>query len=213
MAERRTASAPGAAATPAPVHPAGEGERERHQTARVPSSSGAQLPNWFWGALGCLIVLGVGFTVMLFVVRSSAEPSRPAVVGAPGALPTAAQGKGIQVEQLAPPPAPAPAPVPARKAAPRAIKVARSPAPAGGSTTTSRPATDDDAAVEAAFGITGDKVDRKDEKADDRNADRENAEKDDEPMPSRRKARVQAAPPATEVQGQAQGQAEDKESP
>jgi hypothetical protein len=146
---------------------------------------------------------------MLFVVRPSAEASRPAVVGAPGSLPTAAQGKGIQVEQLAPPPAPAPAPAPARKAAPRAIKVARSPAP-GGSTATTRPASDDDAAVEAAFGITGDKDDRvKAEKADDRNADRENAEKDDEPMPSRRRARVQAAPPATE----AQGQAEDKESP
>jgi len=88
--------------------------------------------------------------------------------------------------------------------------VARSPAPASGSTSTSRPAADDDAAVEAAFGITGDKVDkvdRKDEKADDRNADRENADKDDEPMPPKRKARAQAAPPATEAQ------AEDKESP
>ena len=112
--------------------------------------------------------------------------------------PSPAAGKGIQVEQLAPPPAAAPAPV--RKAAPRAIKVARSPGPAS-ATTTERPAVDDDAAVEAAFGITGDK----DEKTDDRKADNR---PDDEPQPQpKRKVKVLAAPPATETQ------AEDKESP
>ena len=100
---------------------------------------------------------------MLFVVRASAEAPRPAAVAIPG--PAAGQGKGIQVEQLAPPPAAAPAPAPVRRAAPRAIKVARSPGPAS-ATTTERPAVDDDAAVEAAFGITGDK----DEKTDDRKA-------------------------------------------
>ena len=134
---------------------------------------------------------------MLFVVRPSADAGRPAVVAVPARAPAAGQGKGIQVEQLAPPPAPPPAPAPPRKAGPRAIKVARSPGPA--SATTERPAVDDDAAVEAAFGITGDKA----EKTDDRKAD---DRPEDEPQP-KRKVRVLAAPPATETQ------AEDKESP
>jgi hypothetical protein len=205
MAERRTASAPGAA-TPAPAQPTGGGEPERHQTARVPVSAGAQLPNWFWAALGCLIVLAVGFTIMFFFGRASAGAAPRAAVPVP--VPSATgQAKGIQVEQLAPPPAPAPPP--ARKAAPRPIKVARSASPGAAATTTSRPAADDDAAVEAAFGITGDKADKDepspDHKSDDRKADRE--KDDDEPMP--RKPRVLAAPPAAERQGQA----DDKESP
>jgi hypothetical protein len=206
MAERRTASAPGAA-TPAPAQPTRGGEPERHQTARVPSSAGAQLPNWFWAALGCLIVLAVGFTIMFFFGRASADAAPRAAVAVPVPSPTAGQAKGIQVEQLAPPPAPAPPPP--RRTAPRAIKVARSPSPGAAATTTSRPGADDDAAVEAAFGITGDKADKDetspDHKSDDRKGDRE--KDDDEPMP--RKARVLAAPPATERQGQA----EDKESP
>jgi hypothetical protein len=206
MAERRTASAPGAA-TPTPAQPTRGGEPERHQTARVPLSNGAQLPNWFWAALGCLIVLAVGFTIMFFFGRASAGAAPRAAVVVPVGSPPAGQAKGIQVEQLAPPPTP-PSPPP-RKAAPRAIKVARSPSPGSAATTTSRPAADDDAAVEAAFGITGDKPDKDeksaDHKADDRKADRE--KDDDEPTP--RKPRVLAAPPATE----AQGQADDKESP
>jgi hypothetical protein len=199
MVERRTASAPGGAprAPAQPIAGAGDG-RERHQTERVAVRAGAaQLPNWFWGALGCLSVLGVGFTVMLMVGRPAAEAPRPAVVATPSLAPAPPQV--IQVEQLAPPPPP---PAPVHRAAPRPIKVARSPSAAPAAAAQAAPAVDDDSAVEAAFGITADpdgKADvRKPEvrKADDGRVE-EGSVDDDEPTP-RRKARAQAAAPAVD---------------
>jgi hypothetical protein len=198
MAERRTASVPGVAPL-APAQPNAGNRPERHQTERVvvPARAG-QLPNWFWGALGCLSVLGVGFTIMLVVGRPAAEAPRPAVVTAPPAAPAAPQG--IQVEQLAPPPPP-PSPAPVHRAAPRPVKVARLPAAAPAAA--AQPAADDDAAVEAAFGITADPDQKGDspkpearKASNDTKAD-EGSSDEDEPMP-KRKARVQAAAPATD---------------
>jgi hypothetical protein len=95
----------------------------------------AELPSWFWGVLGCLTVLGLGFTVMFFAIKSPSGTTAaiPPTVVAPTApsapLPVPAlRPPGIQVEQLASPPAPPPV-APVRKAAPRPLKVARSPAP------------------------------------------------------------------------------------
>ncbi len=106
------------------------------QAARVQAPPPqAELPSWFWGVLGCLTILGVGFTVMFFAIKSPAGTTAaipPAVVAPPApsapAPASAPRPSGIQVEQLAPPPA-ALLPTPVRKA-PRPVKVARSPAPA-----------------------------------------------------------------------------------
>jgi hypothetical protein len=54
------------------------------------------LPPVFWGALGCVSVLGVGFTIMFLVLRPSAAPAAPLPPPATAAV-------------VAPPPAPAPA--------------------------------------------------------------------------------------------------------
>jgi hypothetical protein len=144
MVDRRNASVPGAT----PAQPPGRngnagsfGNVDRFAPPQptippVASAPHPDLPGWFWGVLGCLSILGVGFTVMFLMIRSPSGTARPPVVAAPapagGASSSPGRPSGIQVEQLAPPPAPAPAPV--RKAAPRPIKVARtaSPAPRAG---------------------------------------------------------------------------------
>ena len=41
----------------------------RGNTARVVLHKSA-LPGWFWGMLGCLSVLGVGFAVLILVARN-----------------------------------------------------------------------------------------------------------------------------------------------
>jgi hypothetical protein len=130
MADRRTAMAPGAALPP--TQPSDAPARDRFETERVqPLAAHAQVPNWFWGALGCLAVLGIGFSVLFVLVRpSGAAAARPAMA-APAATGTSvsapARSAGIEVEQLAPPAQPRPLPPAAHKARP--IKVARSPAP------------------------------------------------------------------------------------
>jgi hypothetical protein len=167
MAERRTAGAPGT--TPAPAGPPGA-PQGHHQTASVRAlAAGAQVPNWFWVVLGCLSVLGVGFTVLFVVVRTPATAVvRPAT--APAAAPTAA-APGIQVEQLAPPSPPRPA-APARKPAPRVVKVARTSSP---TPHTAKAEADDEGA-----------------------ADTEDADPDEEPTPKAKPSRPHAAAPAAE---------------
>ncbi len=104
-------------------------------TARVVVGHKSTLPGWFWGMLGCLSVLGIGFAALLLVANNgllagrAAAPSAPATaVAEPSAAPAGAGGP--QIEQLAPPNVPPPA---AGEVKPRPpahpIKLARSSAP------------------------------------------------------------------------------------
>jgi len=130
-----------------------------HEPPRSP------LPTWFWGALGCLSVLVIGFAI-LFMVTKPAEEAAPIAAGAPPiapapavtqAAPTAparpapgahARGAGIHVEQIAAPPPPALADMPRQKARPpRAVKVAKTPTAAA--KTAAAPAAGDEEADEA----------------------------------------------------------------
>ena len=109
-------------------------------TARVVMHKSA-LPGWFWGMLGCLSVLGVGFGVLIVVARNglldggavAPATAAGATVAAPTAPAPAAEPAGSrprpQIEQLVPPPAAPLIPVaePKPRTPPHAIKLARSP--------------------------------------------------------------------------------------
>jgi hypothetical protein len=130
MAERPTASPSGRRHPARSAQPSSE---QNTDTARISLYGGrSAVPGWFWGLLGCLTVLGVGFAGLFVVVRFL-PASTTAAVTAPGGVdatsPAGARGGGIQVEQLASPPPPGLAPLPAARArpAPRGMKVARSP--------------------------------------------------------------------------------------
>ena len=117
-------------------------------TARVVMHKSA-LPGWFWGMLGCLTVLGVGFGVLIVVARNGlldggpVGPARAAAAAAALAAPpvsapapaSAASRPQPQIEQLAPPPAVPLIPAAEPKSHPQshAIKLARS--PSGGHST------------------------------------------------------------------------------
>jgi len=109
--------------------PAGAPADAHDNTARGVIHKGA-LPAWFWGMIGCLSVLGVGFGILIVVARNglldggavgpaAAAAAAPSPVGPP---------PGPQIEQLVPPPSARPMPTSAPK--PRAqlhvIKLARS---------------------------------------------------------------------------------------
>ena len=123
-------------------------------TARVVMHKSA-LPGWFWGMLGCLSVLGVGFGVLIVVARNglleggavgpaTAAAATVAVPTAPAPT-TASAGSRPQpqIEQLVPPPAAPLVPTKASKpvAQPHAIKLARLPS-SGHSAITDKPASD-----------------------------------------------------------------------
>ncbi len=117
-------------------------------TARVVMHKGT-LPGWFWGMLGCLSVLGVGFGVLIVVARNGlldgGAVGPAAAVAAPPAPASGPAGSRPrpQIEQLVPPP-PAPlipAAEPKLRAQPHAIKLARS--PSGGHPVSADKATDD----------------------------------------------------------------------
>jgi type IV secretory pathway VirB10-like protein len=111
----------------------------RENTARV-SMRGNELPGWFWGVLGCLSVLGIGFAVLFLLVKAptGATPPAPSLAAtappADGARASARRGPQIDIEPMAPPALPAlPAdglPAARPKAAPRPVRVAHSPLPA-----------------------------------------------------------------------------------
>ena len=149
--------------------PAGIRANDGENTARVVMHKSA-LPGWFWGMLGCLSVLGVGFGVLIFVARSGllaggAVAPAPAAaaattVAAPTAPVPATASAGSpprpQIEQLVPPPAAPLIPTgePKPHAQPHAIKLARSPSgghPAAGDKSADdksgadKPASDDKA--------------------------------------------------------------------
>jgi hypothetical protein len=122
------------------------GSRRAVHTARVVVHRSA-LPGWFWGFIGFLSVLAVGFGVLIFAAKGgyvsggamgfgTASATPPPVAVPTAALPPApsAPSGGPQIEQLAVP-APAPLPVvpePKVKApAAHPIKLARSPSPSG----------------------------------------------------------------------------------
>ena len=109
-------------------------------TARVVMHKSA-LPGWFWGMLGCLSVLGVGFGVLIVVARNglldggavAPVPAAGATVAAPTAPAPVTGPAGSrprpQIEQLVPPPAAPliPGAEPKPRTQPHAIKLARSP--------------------------------------------------------------------------------------
>jgi hypothetical protein len=120
-------------------------------TARVVMHKSA-LPGWFWGMLGCLSVLGVGFGVLIVVARNGlldggAVGPATAAAAVPIAPASAIGGAGSpprpQIEQLVPPPAAPliPAAEPKPRAQPHAIKLARSPS-GGHPTAADKPAAD-----------------------------------------------------------------------
>ena len=84
-------------------------------TARVVMHKSA-LPGWFWGMLGCLSVLGVGFGVLIVVARNglldggAVGPAAAAAAAAAPARPRRRRPAGSrprpQIEQLVPPPPP-----------------------------------------------------------------------------------------------------------
>ena len=124
-------------------------------TARVVMHKSA-LPGWFWGMLGCLSVLGVGFGVLIVVARNGlldggAVGPTTAAAAAPVAPASATGGAGSrprpQIEQLVPPPAAPfiPAAEPKVRVQPHAIKLARSPSgghPAAADKSADKPAAD-----------------------------------------------------------------------
>ncbi|HLK91892.1 MAG TPA: hypothetical protein VKZ18_18515 [Polyangia bacterium] len=75
-------------------------------TARVVVHK-SSLPGWFWGVVGCLSVLGIGFAALLLVAKNGllegrpAGPSAPATAAAEPSAPAVAGGP--QIEPLAPP--------------------------------------------------------------------------------------------------------------
>jgi hypothetical protein len=127
-------------------------------TARVVMHKSA-LPGWFWGMLGCLSVLGVGFGVLILVARNGLldggavgpAPAGAAVPAAP-APPAVSTGSRPrpQIEQLAPPAAPPLIRVvePKPKPQPHAIKLARSPSAGHPTAAADKPAADKPAAAE-----------------------------------------------------------------
>ena len=147
----------------------------RENTARVVMHK-STLPGWFWGMLGCLSVLGVGFVVLIFVAKNgflnggavapstaSAAAALAPLAATPATPQTGPQHSGPQIEQMdrsaaaavVPPAAPARAPSTAPAALdsrprvpPHAIKLARS--PSGGHSTTRASAPGDKAAGDKA---------------------------------------------------------------
>jgi hypothetical protein len=128
-------------------------------TARVVMHKSA-LPGWFWGMLGCLSVLGVGFGALILVARNgllNGGAVGPAPVAATAAAPVAPApvlGPGgarprPQIEQLAPPAAPPLIPVvdPKPRTQPHAIKLARSPSGGHATAAADKPATADKSAT------------------------------------------------------------------
>jgi hypothetical protein len=129
-------------------------------TARVVMHKSA-LPGWFWGMLGCLSVLGVGFAVLILVARNGLLDGGavgPAPVAAAAAAPVAPAPSVVapaggrprpQIEQLAPPAALPLIPVaePKPRTQPHAIKLARSPS-GGHATAADKPAAADTPAAD-----------------------------------------------------------------
>jgi hypothetical protein len=85
-----------------------------------PRTTNSELPSWFWGVLGCLSVLLVGFAGLFFLGRS----------GKLGPLLGDAVAMVTPAEAPAPPPAPSPVAAPSEPAAPVAAP-AREPEPHG----------------------------------------------------------------------------------
>ncbi len=101
------------------------------------------LPPVFWGALGCVSVLGVGFTILFLVGGTSSSAARPAVarpavarpqsaVALPAPPVSASARPSPDIQPLAPQPSASPpvatAPAPHPKPPIHLIKVARAPA-------------------------------------------------------------------------------------
>jgi hypothetical protein len=126
---------------PAPASP----QPVAHETTARVAPPKAPLPNLFWGALGCVSVLSVGFTILFLVARPGAAGTLPAPVPLPptaAATPAAPPPRGASpdIQPLAPPVAPpaphgvpADAPVAHPKPAVHPIKVARAPSGSEGS--------------------------------------------------------------------------------
>ena len=86
-----------------------------------PRTTTSELPNWFWGVLGCLSVLLVGFAALFFLGRSGKLASLLGNVGAFAVAPVAAPPVVAPAEEPAPAPlAPAPAAAVEPPARPRA---------------------------------------------------------------------------------------------
>ena len=150
--------------------PAGIRADVPEDTARVVMHKSA-LPGWFWGMLGCLTVLGVGFGALIVVARSGLLGGGPvgpataaaATVAAPPPPPPATGSTGSvgsrpqpQIEQLVPPPAAplVPTAEPKARTQPHAIKLARSPS-GGHSAAADKPAADKAAGDDKSGAATG----------------------------------------------------------
>jgi hypothetical protein len=138
MGDRPTASKPAAPpVTQPPASASGSPHPVAHETTARVATQKTPLPSFFWGALGCVSVLTVGFTVLFVVARPGAAAVTlpppvplppPAAVTAPPPPPRPSP----DIQPMAPPAAPPAAPVeaPAAHAKPvvvHPVKVARAP--------------------------------------------------------------------------------------
>jgi hypothetical protein len=169
-------------------------------TARVAAPGKPPLPNIFWGALGCVSVLAVGFTVLFFVARPESpgvapatvavQPARPLPVAAPQvAAPAPSPGPSPDIQPLAPPAQAAPVEPAHPKPAVRPIKVARAPGSAEGSPGSkkkaAKPSADDQAADSSDEGTSAKKAAADSPTGSDKATD-QGAADDDQPAPRHR---------------------------
>jgi len=140
-------------------------------TARVAAPGKPPLPNVFWGALGCVSVLGIGFTALFVLARPGTAPAPRPVVSAPAtaiAIP-AQPGASPDIQPLAPPAAAVEPPAAHLKPAAHPIKMARAAGSEGAPTRKSErkaqkagsdeaDGTDDSAAKKASSDTSSDKA-------------------------------------------------------
>jgi len=100
MGKQQTARASGR--HPAAPSPSSPNLRDNAASVAAPRS---ELPGWFWGLLGCLSVLGVGFTVLFFVIEPPRGGSALPPSAAPTSVPLDRAASGPQIVPMTPPPA------------------------------------------------------------------------------------------------------------
>jgi hypothetical protein len=89
-----------------------------------PRATSSELPNWFWGVLGCLSVLLVGFAGLVLLGRSGtlvpllgvvSPLAAPAAPSSPPAAPASVAGTPVAAAPTEPPPPASPAKAPAAR--------------------------------------------------------------------------------------------------
>jgi hypothetical protein len=106
---------------PAATHESSANLRDHAASLAVPRG---ELPGWFWGLLGCLSVLGVGFTVLFFIVEPPGGPSALPSTAAATSAPLDPPASGPQIVPMTPPPASPAAALARPRPRPHAFRIA-----------------------------------------------------------------------------------------